>query len=53
MDHAEAKLEPQTDWEEVDRITDEAIATGDSIPWEVVKAWLKSWDGRTRVPSPN
>jgi predicted transcriptional regulator len=46
----EAFAEAPADWEEIDRIAEETVAKGDGIPWEEVKAWMQSWDGKTRVP---
>ena len=46
----EAAADPETDWEEIDRIAEETVAKGNGIPWEDVKEWMQNWDGKTRAP---
>jgi predicted transcriptional regulator len=46
----EAFAETPAEWEEIDRIANEAEAKGDDVPWEDVKEWMQSWDGKTKIP---
>ena len=49
---AEVEWSDDPDWSIDEQIAEEALRTGQTIPWEDVKVWLESWGKPDELPPP-